>query len=96
MNPQSLMERYSHKDPKLILAVPATLSHGPSRSIFSQFAEIPDNVVLLTGRGEPGTLGRLLFDKWNDSQREDSKWDRGRIGSNIMMDGVLSLEVSSC
>ncbi|TFK82062.1 hypothetical protein K466DRAFT_530929 [Polyporus arcularius HHB13444] len=95
MNAESLMQAYSHKDPKLILAVPATLSHGPSRSIFAKFAEIPDNVVLLTGRGEPGTLGRLLFDKWNDSQREEAKWDRGRIGSNIMMDGVLRLEMHS-
>ncbi|KAI0677046.1 beta-lactamase-like protein [Trametes maxima] len=94
-NPQSLMQTYSSKDPKLILAVPATLSHGPSRSLFSQFAEIPDNVVLLTGRSEPGTLGRLLFDKWNNSQREEAKWDRGKIGSNIMMDGVLRLEMHS-
>ena len=89
------MSTYSSKDPKLILAVPATLSHGPSRSLFAQFAEIPDNVVLLTGRGEPGTLGRHLFDKWNDAQREEAKWDRGKIGSNIMMDGVLRLEVRS-
>ncbi|KAI0650230.1 beta-lactamase-like protein [Trametes meyenii] len=94
-NPQSLMQTYSSKDPKLILAVPATLSHGPSRSLFSQFAEIPDNVVLLTGRSEPGTLGRVLFDKWNNSQREEAKWDRGKIGSNIMMDGVLRLEMHS-
>ncbi|KAI9001367.1 beta-lactamase-like protein [Trametes punicea] len=94
-NPQSLMQTYSTKDPKLILAVPATLSHGPSRSLFAQFAEIPDNVVLLTGRSEPGTLGRILFDKWNNAQREEAKWDRGKIGSNIMMDGVLRLEMHS-
>ncbi|KAH9927189.1 beta-lactamase-like protein [Epithele typhae] len=95
MTPQSLLQTYSNKDPKLILAVPATLSHGPSRSLFAEFAEIPDNVVLLTGRCEPGTLGRQLFDKWNDSQREEAKWDRGKIGSNIMMDGVLKLEIHS-
>ncbi|CDO71405.1 hypothetical protein BN946_scf184908.g163 [Trametes cinnabarina] len=94
-NPQSLMQTYSTKDPKLILAVPATLSHGPSRSLFAQFAEIPDNVVLLTGRSEPGTLGRILFDQWNNAQREEAKWDRGKIGSNIMMDGVLRLEMHS-
>ncbi|KAI0637983.1 beta-lactamase-like protein [Trametes polyzona] len=94
-NPQSLTQTYLTKEPKLILAVPATLSHGPSRSLFAQFAEIPDNVVLLTGRSEPGTLGRHLFDMWNNSQREEAKWDRGRIGSNIMMDGVLRLEMHS-
>lgn len=90
------MQTYSSKDPKLILAVPASLSHGPSRAIFSEFAEIPDNVVLLTGRSEDGTLGRALFDKWNDSQREDAKWDRGKIGNNVMMDGSLHLEVRNC
>ncbi|TFK43712.1 beta-lactamase-like protein [Crucibulum laeve] len=90
-NPQALLHTYSSKDPKLILAVPASLSHGPSRSMFSDFAAVPDNVVLLTGRGEEGTLGRALFNKWNDSQRPDDKWDKGKIGSNIMMDGVIKL-----
>ncbi|KZT72539.1 cleavage and polyadenylation specificity factor subunit [Daedalea quercina L-15889] len=93
--PQSLTQTYSSKDPKLILAVPASLSHGPSRAVFSEFAETPDNVVLLTGRSEEGTLGRILFDKWNDSQREDAKWDRGKIGNNVMMDGILHLEMHS-
>ncbi|PCH41479.1 cleavage and polyadenylation specificity factor subunit [Wolfiporia cocos MD-104 SS10] len=94
-NPQALLHTYSSKEPKLILAVPASLSHGPSRLLFSQFAETPDNVVLLTGRGEEGTLGRLLFDRWNDSQREDTKWDRGKIGNNVMMDGALHLKMHS-
>lgn len=71
-----------------------SLSHGPSRSLFSDFAAVQDNVVLLTGRSEEGTLGRLLFDRWNNSQREDSKWDKGKIGSNVMMDGVLHLQVN--
>ncbi|KAH9844105.1 beta-lactamase-like protein [Rhodofomes roseus] len=93
--PQSLMQTYSSKDPKLILAAPASLSHGPSRAVFTEFAEIPDNVVLLTGRSEEGTLGRILFDKWNDSQRDDAKWDRGKIGNNVMMDGMLHLEMRS-
>jgi cleavage and polyadenylation specificity factor subunit 2 len=92
-NPQALLQTYSSKDPKLILAVPASLSHGPSRHLFSDFAAVPDNVVLLTGRCDEGTLGRDLFNKWNDSQRADDKWDKGKIGSNIMMDGVLKLRV---
>lgn len=88
-----MLQTYSSKDPKLILAVPASLSHGPSRNLFSDFAAVPDNVVLLTGRSEEGTLGRDLFEKWNDSQRADDKWDKGKIGSNIMMDGGLKLRV---
>ncbi|KAG6833930.1 hypothetical protein H0H87_007941 [Tephrocybe sp. NHM501043] len=93
-NPQALLQTYSSKDPKLILAVPASLSHGPSRNLFADFAAVPDNVVLLTGRSEEGTLGRDLFEKWDDSQRPDDKWDRGKIGSNIMMDGVLKLRMN--
>lgn len=93
LNSQSLMQTYSSKEPKIILAVPASLSHGPSRSLFTDFAAVADNVVLLTSRGEEGTLARMLFDRWNDSQRDTDKWDRGKIGSNIMMDGVLQLNV---
>ena len=89
------MQTYSSKDPKLILAVPASLSHGPSRHLFADFAAVPDNVVLLTSRGEEATLGRVLFNMWNDSQRPDDKWDRGKVGSNIMMDGALTLQVCS-
>lgn len=91
--PEALRERYSSKDPKLILAVPASLSHGPSRKLFCEFATVPDNVVLLTSRGDEGTLSRDLFNKWNDSQRTEDKWDKGKIGSNVMMDGLLKLKV---
>ncbi|KAF9453040.1 hypothetical protein P691DRAFT_802418 [Macrolepiota fuliginosa MF-IS2] len=94
-NPQALLQTYSSKDPKLILAVPASLSHGPSRNLFADFAAVPDNVVLLTSRGEQGTLGRALFEKWNDRQRGDDKWNKGKIGSNIMMDGTLQMKMHS-
>ncbi|KJA29848.1 hypothetical protein HYPSUDRAFT_31856 [Hypholoma sublateritium FD-334 SS-4] len=90
-NPQALLQTYSSKDPKLILAVPASLSHGPSRNLFVDFAAIPDNVVLLTGRGAEDTLARALFDKWNNSQRAEDKWDKGKIGRNVMMDGSIKL-----
>jgi Cft2 family RNA processing exonuclease len=92
-SPQALLQTYSSKSPKLILAVPASLSHGPSRHLFTEFAAVPDNVVLLTGRGEEGTLGRILFNKWNYVQRGDDKWDKGKIGRNIMLDGMLKLKV---
>ncbi len=92
-NPQVLLETYSSKDPKLILAVPASFSHGPSRSLFADFAAVPGNVILLTGRGEEGTLGRMLFERWNKSQRAEDKWDKGKLGSNVMLDGSLELRV---
>ncbi|KAI0315379.1 beta-lactamase-like protein [Amylostereum chailletii] len=94
-SPQALLQTYSSKDPKLILAVPASLSHGPSRVLFADFAAVPDNVILLTTTGEHGTLGRAMFDRWNDSQRPEDKWDKGKIGSNVMLDGVLHLQLNS-
>jgi cleavage and polyadenylation specificity factor subunit 2 len=92
-NPQVLLQTYSSKDPKLILAVPASLSHGPSRLLFADFAAVPDNVILLTGRGEEGTFGRMLFERWNNSQRAEDKWDKGKLGSSVMLDGSLELRV---
>ncbi|KAN0128544.1 Beta-lactamase-like protein [Lactarius tabidus] len=94
-NPQVLLQTYSSKDPKLILAVPASFSHGPSRLLFADFAAIPDNVILLTGRSEEGTLGRRLFERWNDSQRVEDKWDKGKLGRNVMLDGSLELRLNS-
>lgn len=93
-NPQALLRTYSSKDPKLILAVPASLSHGPSRHLFVDFAAVPDNVVLLTTKGEEGTFARALFDKWNDSQRPEDKWDKGKIGRNVMMEGTIKLRMN--
>lgn len=94
--PQALINTYSSKDPKLILAVPASLSHGASRSIFSEFASVPDNVVLLTSQGEEGTLSKSLFDIWNDQQRDEDKWNKGKLGRNIMLDTTMHLTVSLC
>jgi cleavage and polyadenylation specificity factor subunit 2 len=92
-NPQAMLQRHSSKDPKLILAIPASLSHGPSRQLFADFAAIPDNVVLLTQRGAEGTLARALFNKWNNYQRGDDRWDKGRIGRNVMLDGPIKIKV---
>ncbi len=92
-NPQMLLQTYSSKDPKLILAVPASFSHGPARQLFSNFAAIPDNVILLTGKGEEGTLGHKLFERWNNSQRAEDKWEKGKLGSSVMLDGSLELRV---
>jgi cleavage and polyadenylation specificity factor subunit 2 len=56
---------------------------------------VPDNVVLLTNLSEEGTLGRQLFDMWNNQQREDDRWQNGRLGRNIMLDGAVNLHVST-
>ena len=61
--------------------------------MFADFAAVPDNVILLTGRGEEGTLGRILFERWNKYQRAEDKWDKGKLGNNVMLDGSLELRV---
>ncbi|KAI0265838.1 beta-lactamase-like protein [Gloeopeniophorella convolvens] len=94
-SPQALMQTYSSKEPKLVLAVPASLSHGASRVMFTEFAAIPDNVILLTGRGEEGTLGRALFERWDGAQRAEDKWNNGKLGNNVMLDGSLELRLNS-
>jgi cleavage and polyadenylation specificity factor subunit 2 len=83
-NPQALLETCSSssKDPNLILAVPESFSHGPSRSLFVDFVAVSDNAILLTGGGEEGTLGRRLFDHWNKSQLAEDMWDEGKLGSS--------------
>lgn len=50
--------------PKLILAVPGSLSHGPSRELFAEFAKVSGNLVVLTSMGETGSLSRSLFERW--------------------------------
>jgi len=54
-----------------------------------------DNVVLLTSPGEDGTFARTLFDIWNDEQRDEDKWNKGKLGRNVMMDRTLTLTVRS-
>ena len=93
-SPSAMLQSYSSKDPKLILAVPLSLSYGASRTIFSEFAAVEDNVVLLTSRGEEGTLCRAMFEMWNGQQREDDKWEKGKLGRNVMMDETKILTVS--
>ena len=50
MSLQALMQAYSPKDHKLILA-------SLSRVLFADFTTVPDNVVLLTARGENARTG---------------------------------------
>lgn len=69
------------------------MSHGPSRNVFVDFAVVPENVILLTGRSEEGTLSRVLFDRWNALQQPEDRWDMGKIGNAIHLDGTLKLQV---
>jgi len=36
----------------------------------------------------------MLCERWNKSQRAEDKWDKGKVGSNVMLDGSLELRVT--
>lgn len=91
-SPDALLKRYGSKDPKVIIAVPVSLSNGSSRQIFSEFALIPDNIVLLTSRAQQGTLGERLFETWSSRQEETERWDKGKIGKPIQLSGSMKLK----
>jgi cleavage and polyadenylation specificity factor subunit 2 len=83
--------------PKLILAYPASLSFGFSRRLFvDQFASVPGNVVLLTGKGEPNSLSRWLWERWNDSQEPGNKWGEGGLGAEVALDEQRRVTVRGC
>ena len=93
-SPSALLEAFPSSKPKLILAVPDTLSHGSSRSLFADFASVRGNVVVLTTRGgEPDALSRILFDKWNGAQKDEEKFGKGKVGSIITLNDSLHMKV---
>ncbi|KAG8812844.1 hypothetical protein FRC18_002777 [Serendipita sp. 400] len=93
--PDQLINKFSSREPKLILAVPASLSHGSSRSLFSEFAGVEGNVVVLTERTQQGTLNRYLMDRWEAAQEETEKWQDGKIGEPVSIDRPIDIELRS-
>ena len=79
--------------PKVILAVPPSLSHGPSRWLFSVMAGTEGNVILLTSTGEDGTLSREVYDSWAAGQDAAALRGRGRVGHLQDLTGDEQLEV---
>ncbi|KAK1925358.1 beta-lactamase-like protein [Papiliotrema laurentii] len=94
-SPEELAKAYSVDMPKLILAIPPSLSHGPSRWLFTSLANREGNVVLLTNRGEDGTLARDLYDRWESQQDDSAKWGKGRIGHMQDLEGHLQIEMNT-
>lgn len=69
------------------------MSYAPSRSLFTSIAQQPGNVVLLTGRGEEGSLARGLFEQWDDEQDKAAKFGAGKVGERKVLKSELDLEV---
>lgn len=100
-SPQALIETYSSRDPKLILAVPLTMISGPSRSIFAEsgFAGGEGNLLILTqtGAGEKILLDRdSLLAHWLKCQDTDVKGgQKSNVGQPIKLSGPLSMEITT-
>jgi cleavage and polyadenylation specificity factor subunit 2 len=52
------------------------------------------NVILLTSRGEDGTLTRKLFDDWESFQQDDRRYGTGKIGVIGKIEQQIDVEVS--
>lgn len=57
-------------------------------------AGMEGNVILLTSRGEDGTLARDLFDAWQASQDSERQYGTGKIGFPHTVEQQLDIEVS--
>lgn len=91
--PVELMQAYPLNRPKMVLAIPPSMSHGPSRWLFTAMAGMEGNVILLTSQGEDGTLSRELFEDWQLSQSEDKRYGSGKIGTKSKIDQQLAIAV---
>ncbi|CAE6481103.1 unnamed protein product [Rhizoctonia solani] len=94
-SPDALVSRYPSSMPKLLLVVPATLSHGNSRRIFTEFASVPGNVAILSTPSEPGTLANILFNEWNSGQSDNEKYGHGSVGQPIQLNSTMTLTMNS-
>ena len=92
-SPTELLTGHPLMRPKVVLAIPPTMSHGPSRWLFTAMAGTEGNVILLTNRGEDNTLSREIYDAWAAGQDETALWGRGRVGHLQDLSGNMQLEV---
>lgn len=84
-------EALSPGEAKVVLAWPPSLTHGPSRKLMARMADHEKNVVILTQRGEPGSLGRELYDRWESRQEPTARWGKGKVGK--LVDAPAKLEI---
>ncbi|KAG9118397.1 hypothetical protein FRC07_007107, partial [Ceratobasidium sp. 392] len=94
-SPDTLVTRYPSSMPKLLLVAPATLSYGGSRRVFTEFASVPGNIVIMSSLSEPGTLSNVLFNEWDAGQTENEKFGRGTVGRPVQLDKTMTLTMNS-
>ena len=86
---ESLRNALAPSQAKVVLATPPTLSYGASQHMLAEMLGDPDALVLLTGRNEPGSITRSLFERWDAAQSQPGAWRAGRIGSPVSVGGHM-------
>jgi len=80
---------------KVVLAWPPSLTHGPSRKLFTRMAGNEKDVIILTQHGQAGSLGRELYEKWENKQEASVHWGKGKVGSAVQVNEPMELEIHS-
>ncbi|KAG8856775.1 hypothetical protein FRB96_006278 [Tulasnella sp. 330] len=93
--PASLLAAYPITATQVILAVPHDMSHGPSRSLFTEFARDAGNTLILTSLGEQSTLSSDLFQLWNERQSDTDKWGKGKVGKAVRPNLPITVMLNS-
>ena len=88
-------EAISASEAKVVLAWPPSLTHGPSRKLLTRMGENEKNVVILTHHGEPGSLGRSLYESWERNQETEAHWGKGKVGRPALVKEKVELELHS-
>ncbi|PKI82866.1 hypothetical protein MVES1_003682 [Malassezia vespertilionis] len=83
----------THSQPKVVVATPASITHGPARALLSDFLPNPESLVLLLSRGEPGSVMRTLWERWNTQQEDGDAWRRGKVGAPASPGGQVTYEL---
>ncbi|WFD22822.1 hypothetical protein MEQU1_001499 [Malassezia equina] len=90
---EALHQALAPSQVKVVLATPPALSHGLSRQLLPEFLNDPGSLLVLTGRGDPNSLVRTLWERWNATQADAAAWRTGRVGTPATLGGQLSYEL---
>jgi cleavage and polyadenylation specificity factor subunit 2 len=89
------MRAFPDNSPKLVLAVPLSMSYGPSRRLFTKMATEESATIVLTGRSEDQTLSNEIFRMWNGLQAPPDQYGAGGVGSPKPASGTISVTIDS-
>ena len=82
--------------PTVVLAVPLSATHGPARVLLARAAKSPGDAVILTQRGDPGSLSRWLYDQWETLQEANAKFGKVSVGKDVVIGQSCDIQVSRC